>query len=455
MANSLSAFVPQLWANESIAILQENMVAANLVYRDFEEYIAKYGDVVNTRKPSEFTAIRKLPTDDVTDQDATATNVPVPLNQGVHVTFVIKDGEESKSFKNLVEEYLKPAMLAQARFIDQIVLGQYPQFLGTTAGGLAQMSSSTAKGFMLDLKKVMTQNKAYEDGRNLVWTPSSNAEAMKTDLFVAAYANADNGDAMKNATMGRRLGFDNYECQNASSVAVGNTSVTGAINGGNLTKGSTSLTVNGFSAAITNGAWCTIAGDDTPQQIVSTTGGATPTGLVITPGLRKTISNSAVVKVYTPGAVNQSVSPTGYAAGWAKNIAVDGFTVAPQLGQLVNFGPGLATYTIVKGVSSPSTTLITLDRPLDAAIADNDAVCIGPPGDYNFAFHRNAIALVVRPLILPRPGVGAIGAVVNDGGLSMRVVITYDGKAQGHRVTFDMLCGIAILDTGLGAVMLG
>lgn len=46
-----SAYTPQMWANESIAILEENMVIANLVYRDFENEIKDYGDTVNTRKP--------------------------------------------------------------------------------------------------------------------------------------------------------------------------------------------------------------------------------------------------------------------------------------------------------------------------------------------------------------------------------------------------------------------
>ena len=46
-----SAFTPAHWANESLAILQENMVVGNLVHRDFEPTIADFGDVVNARKP--------------------------------------------------------------------------------------------------------------------------------------------------------------------------------------------------------------------------------------------------------------------------------------------------------------------------------------------------------------------------------------------------------------------
>ena len=48
--NDLDAFVPELWAHQGLAILEENMVMANLVHRDFEDTIAKFGDVVNTRR---------------------------------------------------------------------------------------------------------------------------------------------------------------------------------------------------------------------------------------------------------------------------------------------------------------------------------------------------------------------------------------------------------------------
>ncbi len=44
-ANDIDALIPELWANESLAILEENMVAANLIHRDFEPVFAKYGDI--------------------------------------------------------------------------------------------------------------------------------------------------------------------------------------------------------------------------------------------------------------------------------------------------------------------------------------------------------------------------------------------------------------------------
>ena len=453
-SNDVDAYVPEFWANESLAILEENMVMGNLVHRDFEPIIQSYGDVINTRRPGEFVAKRKTPNDNVTIQDANATNVQVPLNQQLHVSFMIRDGEESKSFKSLVEEYMFPAMLAQARLVDQILLGQVYQFLGTTYGLLGGLSSSNAVQYVTGIRNKQNIKKAYVDGRNLVLTPSSETAFLNNAAFTDANRVGDDGTALREASLGRKLGYDIWMCQNASSISAGNTLLSGAINGGNLTVGSTVLTVNGFTGAVTTGSWMTVAGDATPQRITAHTETlGNTTSITISPGLRSAILTAAVVTTYVPGQVDQSVSPTGYAAGWAKPIVYDTFTVDPVAGHLVAFGTATDVYSICQVDTAAKTIL--LDRPLDAAIADNALINIGPIGDYNFAFHKNALALVVRPLAMPREGIGARSAVVNAGGLSMRATITYNGEKQGTLVTLDMLLGVAILDTNLGGIMFG
>jgi hypothetical protein len=119
----------------------------------------------------------------------------------------------------------------------------------------------------------------------------------------------------------------------------------------------------------------------------------------------------------------------------------------------VQFAAAGAVYTVIDVVTASNKIL--LDRPLDANLADDAVVLIGPNGTYNFAFVRNAISLVVRPMAVPRSGSGATGAVANYRGLAVRVVWSYDANKQGLLVTVDMLCGIAVLDTLLGQVMLG
>lgn len=66
-------------------------------------------------------------------------------------------------------------------------------------------------------------------------------------------------------------------------------------------------------------------------------------------------------------------------------------------------------------------------------------------------FHKNAFALVTRPLALP---VGAANAaIVNYDGFGLRVVYGYDMNAKTDTISIDMLCGVKTLDKNLAAVI--
>jgi hypothetical protein len=98
--------------------------------------------------------------------------------------------------------------------------------------------------------------------------------------------------------------------------------------------------------------------------------------------------------------------------------------------------------------------LILLDRPLEFNLGNNDPLFPVPAGEYNLAFHKHALALVNRPLALPSPFLGVQSAGANNGSLSMRIVMQYDSKAQGTRVTIDTLMGVALLDESMGVLLL-
>lgn len=67
------------------------------------------------------------------------------------------------------------------------------------------------------------------------------------------------------------------------------------------------------------------------------------------------------------------------------------------------------------------------------------------------AFHKNAFALVTRPLALP---MGASKAeIVNYDGFALRVVMGYDIEKKTDTISIDMLCGVKTLDPKLAAVI--
>ena len=65
------------------------------------------------------------------------------------------------------------------------------------------------------------------------------------------------------------------------------------------------------------------------------------------------------------------------------------------------------------------------------------------------AFHKNAFALVTRPLALP---MGAANAeTVNFDGFGLRVVMGYDLDKKTDTISIDMLCGVKTLNKDLAA----
>ena len=69
----------------------------------------------------------------------------------------------------------------------------------------------------------------------------------------------------------------------------------------------------------------------------------------------------------------------------------------------------------------------------------------------SIAFHKNAMALVTRPLALPNGAAKA--AIVNYDGFGLRVVYGYDIAKKVDTISIDMLCGVAMLDDKLIAVV--
>lgn len=453
-ANDLDSLIPELWAQEGLLLLENNMVAGNLVHRDFENEIRAFGDIVNTRLPADFVGKRKTDADDVTVQEAISPNVAVPLDQHLHTSFLIRDGEESKSFQVLRQNLLAPAMLSLAQMVDEVVMAQAYQFLPNAVG---QLGVTPTKETVIAVRNKMNQNKVPMAGRHLIVSPQTEADLLAIDSFVTADKVGDEGTALREGSLGRKYGILHWMSQNTPSVPDGsndNTFVLGAVNNAaGHAKGDTDITVDGLAAAIQNGSWCTIAGDGHPHRITASVGGGTPTQITITPPLVADVADDAEVTIYTPGQINFGA---GYPVGYAKEMVIDGFAISLNTGQMVSIAPGAATgaeptYGVL---STPTTTEMLLNRTLEVAAVDDHYVAPGPAGNYNFAFHRQALALVTRPLAAPQAGTGALSFVASFNGLSMRVTITYDGTKQGHLVTCDLLCGVKVLDTRLGAVML-
>ena len=448
--NSLiDPYSPEFWAQETLALLEENLVAANLVHRDFEDTVARMGDTVHTRKPQARTATRKGVDDSIVRTAAISDDIPVVLNQHVYDSFIVKDEEMSKSFKDLVGEFMQPSALALSQFVDRVVLGQVHQFYNNFGGALGGLTSSNGRDYILETRQAMNENNVPLTGRSIVYSPGAETNMLKQDLFLHADKRGDEGTALRDASLGFVLGQQHYMDQTSSDITAQTDAMTGTLTAAEAV-GDTVIAVTSGSGLTADGGWMTVVGDATPLRVLSTTdtGGDVDTITLAAPGFRKACILGAAIVGLDTGLVNEAA---GYAAGHYGVITFDAFTTIPVVGQGLSFGTAAAVYSVIQATA----TTVLLDRPLEVAVSDNDVIGITPVGSYNLALDRGAIALVVRPLALVSSEFGAKMALVSHNGLTIRVTMQYDSDEQGMKVTLDFLAGIKVLDVTRGAVLFG
>lgn len=441
MANALDPYVPEWWANESLAILEENMVALGLVNRDYEDKFQQYGDIVNTRRPTEFRAVRKAKDSPITTQSAQATNVAIPLDQHIHVSFNINDIEKSYSFKDLVDEFVSPAGLALARMADRVVLGQAARWM--EVGRMVGSRRAAPYDNMVDGSTLLTNQKAPLDMRNIIMSPSAEGKLMKErDVFPVTQIS---NEWIRKGMLGNIAGFNTYMAQNVMDIT--QTDIAGITDGTGVlaaaSKGALVVDASTNTASPALAANQSIIIDGAPYVIASL---ATLAITLTTPLLND-------IPAGTPFRVIQRARiSANYAVGWVEEIVfLTGSGIfLPTIGTMLKIGS--AWYTVVDNGTAANSLL--LDRPLESALATNDYVNAFTGVQTNFAFNRNALTAAIRPLQPVASGTGARSGYASYKGLTVRATIAYDARYQNQMVTLDFLMGVKVLDLNLGAVIL-
>lgn len=377
MPNTL--LTPSIIAREALMVLRNNLVFGDLVHRDYsQEFTAKIGDTVTIRKPATFEAKEFNEATGIEVQTVTEGSTTVKLDKHLDVSFEITSKELSLSLDDFSEQVMVPAMQPFAQKIDEYLAGLYadiPYFSGT-----AGTAPSTAAD-IANCGKVLNINKAPMTNRHIVIDPVAQANLIVLDSFMEV-DKAGTNEALRNAALGRLLGFDTYMDQNVKAHTKGNLAAgTGQ-----------KITVKGAVAA---GAVQMTLDDDTS-------------------------AGSALAGKLAKGDV-----------------------------LLIGDKP----YTVTKAATAADGEIAVDFYPASPGFADNDEVTVIANHTANLAFHKNAFALVTRPLALPM-GTSQAEYVSHDG-LGIRVVQDYDISKKKDVISLDMLCGVKTLTPELACRLLG
>jgi hypothetical protein len=126
-ANVANAIV-KLVAADALPALVGNLVMGNLVNRDYEPTLAQAGDTVNVPIPPTLVANNIAEGGTVQTQNPSLGNAQIVLNTHCEATFQIPDVTKVLAVPDLLQVYMRPAVVALAERIESDLLGLYAGF---------------------------------------------------------------------------------------------------------------------------------------------------------------------------------------------------------------------------------------------------------------------------------------------------------------------------------------
>lgn len=411
MANEL--ITPSMIAKEAMFQLENNLVLANNVHREYKKEFAKVGDTVSIRKPVKFYAA-----DGATrvNQDVEEATTSITVDQQKHVSWGFTSKDLTLTIDEYSERYIKPAAIALANIIDRSGHSLYYNFWnhvgtpGTTPNDFDAMAAAAQR---------LDEMAVPQDMRKAVLNPKAgySIAGTATALYMSQIAQS----AYRSGAIGEIAGLETFKSQNVTSHTVGALGGTPLVNGAN-------------------------------QSVTYATAKNTNSQTLVTDGWSNSVTG--VLKkgdVFTiAGVFAMNPVPGEGTTGKLQMPYLQEFTV---LADADSSGAGAATLTI-----SPAMIVSGPYQTVSNAPADNAAITIksgtaGTSYPQNLVFHRNALALVTCPLELP-DGV-PFKARETHNGLSIRVVKQYDIDTDKDIIRLDILYGWKAVYPDLGARLVG
>ena len=382
---------PSLITKETLVMLENNLVAAGKVNRQFENQFVKIGNSITVRKPNRF-LVTSGPGLQI--QNISEPSTSITISNQKHVDFQFTSQDLTLTIEEFSERYAKPAAAELANQLDYDVLTNtflFSNLVGTPGAVPATFAALAAVGQRMD------EQGAPQDGRTLILNPAAywSLAGGLINLYVKSVAEP----ALK-GFLANIANFMIFEDQNVQQFTNGNYAGTGVVNGAGQTG----------SVLVTNG-WT-----------------ASKTGLM-TPG---TVFN--IAGVYNVNPKNRQ------STGTLKNFTVTSSSSSD--------GSGNATLNIFPAITTTGAYQNASASPANGALITVLSGAANTAYFNNIAFVRDAIGLVTVPLELPE-GVDFRAREMYKG-ISMRIIRAYDINNDVFPARIDILYGTSQFYDELG-----
>lgn len=231
----------QLIAREALIRLRNMLVMKALIHTDYSSTFQKQGDIIRVKKPATYVADEFGGT--INLQTISEDSVQVQLNHIADVSIAITSKEKALNIEDFGDQYLNPAMEAIAQKVDYDIMSEVykevPFFVGVSG------TTPSALDDFANARKILNINRVPQAMRRAVWDP--NADAKFT--VIPSIVNAEKSGstlALREGSIGRIQGLDNYMSQNVCTHIAGTFSAVAAPKINTLAVvGSTTLVLKG------------------------------------------------------------------------------------------------------------------------------------------------------------------------------------------------------------------
>lgn len=392
-------------AKAAVAILDNNLVFANRVFRGYEEDFKMrpngytVGETISIRRPADYT-IRTGPV--ASAQDVVEGKTTITVNRRRGVDFKFTSQELTLNIDDLAERAIKPAMIQLANEVDSDLAELYkyvPNWAGTPGQKVDSFSDFAQAPELLD-------EYAVPPDRAAVLSPADHWGLLgsQTSLYMSDVAKG----AYRQGSLGTIGGVDTYMSQNIKTLTTGTRS------------GSPLIDLSITASTITYDAV-----KDTMEQTIhiDSLGGATDTikaGEVFT--INGVYAVNPVTKARLPFLKQFVVLEDATAA-----LNETDLRIYPAM-----IWTGAHKNVDVVGVSDLNNQGVTFLGNASTSYRQN------------LVFNKAAFALVSVPLESP-PGATQVGRQSYKG-LNVRVIPVYDGINDHSMWRLDILYGIKAVD---------
>jgi len=245
MANTL--LTPTIIAREALVRLESTQVMGGLVHTEYSKEFKQVGDTITVRKPAVFTADEFSTT--ISAQNVTEASVSVTLDIHADVSVEITTKELSLDIVDFGAQVIDGAVIAINELVDQKLCALYKDVFAFTG---ASGTTPSALSDITDPMKVLNIAKVPMAQRRIVFDPISQAELLQLDSLVEVDKSGWN-QGLRNANMGRVMGFDTYMDQNVTTHTAGDyTALTDLTSNGIQAVGATTFNIESAAGTSTD-----------------------------------------------------------------------------------------------------------------------------------------------------------------------------------------------------------